>query len=77
MLKAGGGVMAKDGGCLGALSPKASVVFDNSGRTRLGMGSFLIVVAMAFGVVCSSSSSSTISPSLLPSCRQLPLVWWT
>lgn len=66
MLNVGGGVIVKDGGedggccCSGACSSEDSGAVDSSGRTRLGIGSSL-AIAVAFGVVCSSSSSSDIS----------------
>lgn len=57
MVKDGG----EDGGCgWSTCASEGSVAVDSSGRTRLGIGSS-IATAVAFGVVCSSSSSSDIS----------------
>lgn len=65
----GGGVIVKDGGedggcCSSARSPEDSEAVGSSGRTRLGTGSSL-AIAVAFGVVSSSSSSSGISSTVL------------
>lgn len=61
MLNVGGGVIVKDGGCCcSSCCSDDSVAVDSSGRTRLGIASSM-AIAVAFGVVCSSSSSSDIS----------------
>lgn len=69
ILNVGGGVIVKDGGedggsCSSARCPDDSEAVDSSGRTRLGIVSSL-AIAVAFGVVCSSSSSSGIPSNAL------------